>query len=234
MNQKSQTISQHQLQELSNVVPGPPPQDLRGDVAAHGFWRRGTTAVFDIRITDTDCASYRQRDPATILRSQEDAKKRRYGEACRQSHRHFTPLVYSIDRMKGREARAARKQLAAKAEAQAEAARNAEKAALKAAEAQALLLSRSLEEARPRRLSIRGSVECHEAAWAEAAVSSWLWKPSPPSRAGRKARLVARGRCALASTAAVARRAGPHGPRRVHEPTGQLLYSNESSLIQLF
>ena len=90
----------------------PPPRDLRGDIAVHGFWRRGTTAVFDIRVTDTDCASYRQRDPSSVLHSQEEAKKRRYGEPCRQANRHFTPLVYSVDGMEAPEAQAARKRLA--------------------------------------------------------------------------------------------------------------------------
>ena len=35
----------------------------RGDVAAHGFWRRGATTIFDVRITDTDAPTYRNRDP---------------------------------------------------------------------------------------------------------------------------------------------------------------------------
>ncbi len=35
-----------------------PHPELRGDVTAHGFWKRGTTAIFDIRVTDTDAASY--------------------------------------------------------------------------------------------------------------------------------------------------------------------------------
>ncbi len=35
-----------------------PQPELRGDVAAHGLWKRGTTAIFDIRVTDTDVASY--------------------------------------------------------------------------------------------------------------------------------------------------------------------------------
>ena len=33
--------------------------DSCGDVAAHGFCRRGTTAIFDVRITDTDAPSHR-------------------------------------------------------------------------------------------------------------------------------------------------------------------------------
>ena len=88
------------------------PQELRGDVAVHGFWRRGTTAIFDIRVTDTDAASYRRKDPAKVLGDQEKAKKVKYGEACREAHRHFTPLVFSVDGMEGTEAKAARKRLA--------------------------------------------------------------------------------------------------------------------------
>eukprot|EP00534_Pseudo-nitzschia_fraudulenta_P016988 CAMPEP_0201252296 /NCGR_PEP_ID=MMETSP0852-20130820/66836_1 /ASSEMBLY_ACC=CAM_ASM_000632 /TAXON_ID=183588 /ORGANISM="Pseudo-nitzschia fraudulenta, Strain WWA7" /LENGTH=174 /DNA_ID=CAMNT_0047551995 /DNA_START=481 /DNA_END=1006 /DNA_ORIENTATION=- len=92
----------------------PPPRDLRGDVAVHCYWRRGTTAVFDVHITDTDCSSYYQHDPANVLRSQEHVKKRLYGKACRQAHHHFTSLVYSVDGMEEPEAKAARKQLATK------------------------------------------------------------------------------------------------------------------------
>ena len=91
-----------------------PPQELRGDVAVHGFWRRGTTAIFDIRVTDTDAASYRRKDPAKVLGDQEKAKKLKYGEACREAHRHFTPLVFSVDGLEGTEAKAARKRLASR------------------------------------------------------------------------------------------------------------------------
>ena len=90
------------------------PQELRGDVAVHGFWRRGTTAIFDIRVTDTDAASYRRKDPAKVLGDQEKAKKEKYGEACREAHRHFTPLVFSVDGLEGTEAKAARKRLASR------------------------------------------------------------------------------------------------------------------------
>jgi hypothetical protein len=41
--------------------------DDRGDVAAHGFWRRGYTAIFDVRVTDTDAASYQSSTPQQIL-----------------------------------------------------------------------------------------------------------------------------------------------------------------------
>ena len=87
---------------------------LRGDLAAHGFWCRGTTAIFDVRVTDTDATSQRTRDPAKILKKQEDDKKNKYGEACRAAHRHFTPLVYSVDGMEGGEAKAARRRVASR------------------------------------------------------------------------------------------------------------------------
>ncbi len=32
-----------------------PPTGERGDASAHGFWQHGRTAIFDVRITDTQC-----------------------------------------------------------------------------------------------------------------------------------------------------------------------------------
>ena len=34
------------------------PADLRADVSAHGFWKRRTTAIFDIQIVNLDVGSY--------------------------------------------------------------------------------------------------------------------------------------------------------------------------------
>ena len=88
--------------------------ELRGDVGAIGFWTRGKTAIFDVRVTDTDADSNRGLNPATVLRRQETEKKRKYGERCSQTQRHFTPLVFSVDGMEGNEAKAARKRLASR------------------------------------------------------------------------------------------------------------------------
>jgi hypothetical protein len=89
------------------------PPDSRGDVAAHGFWHRGMTTVFDIRITDTDAPSYRNQDPGKILASHEKEKKAKYLAPCLARRRHFTPLVFSVDGLRGAEATAASKKLAA-------------------------------------------------------------------------------------------------------------------------
>jgi len=84
----------------------------RGDVAVRNFWKRGTTAIFDIRITDTEAPSQRGQDPAKVLEKHEKDKKDKYLQACLDRRRQFTPLVFSVDGMRGKEAEAAGKRLA--------------------------------------------------------------------------------------------------------------------------
>ena len=94
----------------------PPPaleiDDTRGDAGVHGFWQHGRPCIFDIRITDTDARSYRNTDPMKVLATQEKEKKGKYLRACHEQRKDFTPLVYSVDGIAGREAKAAEKRLA--------------------------------------------------------------------------------------------------------------------------
>ena len=71
---------------ISRTVEGTAPAvALRGDVSAANFWATGTDAIFDIRICDTDSATYRTQDPAKVLADREKAKKTKYGDACTSS-----------------------------------------------------------------------------------------------------------------------------------------------------
>jgi hypothetical protein len=92
----------------------PTKQDDRGDILLRGFWARGTECIVDVRVTDTDANSYKTRDPASVLKSQEKEKKRKYLAACLEQRRHFTPFVVSTDGMLGREASTFAKRLSAK------------------------------------------------------------------------------------------------------------------------
>jgi hypothetical protein len=90
-----------------------PSPELRSDLAVHGFWTRGQTAIFDVRITDTDQPSNRNTaDPAKVLLRHEKEKKEKYGALYIAGRRTFTPLVFSIDGLLGKEATAASKRLA--------------------------------------------------------------------------------------------------------------------------
>ena len=86
--------------------------ESRGDVAVHGFWKRGATAIFDVRITNIEAPAYRGRDPKTVLARQEKEKKGKYLQHCLDRRRQFTPLVFSVDGLKGVEAESAMKRLA--------------------------------------------------------------------------------------------------------------------------
>ena len=87
--------------------------DARGDVGAHGFWSRQRTTIFDIRITDTDAPSQRGTAPTKILARHEREKKAKYLQACLDRRQDFSPLVFSVDGLRGAEANAASKRLAA-------------------------------------------------------------------------------------------------------------------------
>ena len=91
----------------------PPPPGERGDVAVHDFWTQGTTAIFDIRVTNTECPSRRGQAAHKVLAAHEKEKKDRYLEACLERRRQFTPLVFSVDGLPGAEATAAIKRLSA-------------------------------------------------------------------------------------------------------------------------
>ena len=108
-----------------NPPPNPPPQpatqagtttpvpdEKRGDAGVFGFWTRGRQAIFDVRVTDTDARSYRHQAPAKVLATQEREKKGKYLARCLELRKDFTPLVYSVDGMAGREAIAAEKAMA--------------------------------------------------------------------------------------------------------------------------
>ena len=79
----------------------------------HGFYKKQRDAIFDVVITDTDAPTYGNRASAKVLESAAKRKKDKYGSACRERRRDFTPLSYSVDGLAGKEARAAEKRLGA-------------------------------------------------------------------------------------------------------------------------
>jgi hypothetical protein len=83
----------------SNNIPA-----LIADLGVRGVWEAQTTALFDIRITDTDAKSYLSRPVEAVLSYAETEKKHKYGQACRERRANFTPFVASVDGALGKEA----------------------------------------------------------------------------------------------------------------------------------
>jgi len=79
----------------------------RGDLSAHGLWKRGETCVLDVKVMDTDAPSYSSTlDARKTLEKAARQKKAKYLEACLERRRSFMPLVYSVDGMAAKETRA--------------------------------------------------------------------------------------------------------------------------------
>ena len=90
----------------------PQTTEERGDVGILGFWQRGRQAIFDVRITDTRARSHRGRGFEKVLAAQEKEKKDKYLRSCLEQRKDFTPMVYSVEGIPGREARNAERHLA--------------------------------------------------------------------------------------------------------------------------
>jgi hypothetical protein len=107
-------------QVATQGTPNPtamPPQpstttEERGDISCYSFWAKQRDTIFDIRVTDTDAKSHRTTEVSKLLARQEKEKKAKYLPSCLEMRKDFTPLVYSVDGVAGREARSAEKRLA--------------------------------------------------------------------------------------------------------------------------
>jgi len=85
----------------------------RGDVLVHGLWKRGEQAVLDTQVINCNAPSWRAFvDSEKILESCARVKKLHYLQPCIERRRSFTPLIYSVDGMAGREAQAFEKRIA--------------------------------------------------------------------------------------------------------------------------
>jgi hypothetical protein len=75
-----------------------------GDLLVRGVFAPQQDAYFDIRVTNTDASSHRDRTVAAVLRAQEREKRLKHGPACAQRRAHFVPIVMSVDGALGEEA----------------------------------------------------------------------------------------------------------------------------------
>ena len=78
--------------------------EARLDIKAKGFWRKGETAFFDVRVTHVNSESSKNLDTSKQFRRHEDAKKREYLERVLEvEHATFTPLVFGTNGGMGEE-----------------------------------------------------------------------------------------------------------------------------------
>ena len=73
------------------------------DVSINGFWKRGTSNIFDIKIVNLDTGFYLRQTSAKVLETAEKEKKDNYLQPCLESRTFLTPMVYSMDGFPGTE-----------------------------------------------------------------------------------------------------------------------------------
>ena len=87
--------------------------EARLDVRAKGFWRQGQNAFFDIRVTNADNASQKNKTIKAVLKTHEAEKKRQYNARVMEiEHGTFTPIVLTIKGVMGQECQIFHKTLA--------------------------------------------------------------------------------------------------------------------------
>ena len=72
--------------------------EARLDIKAKGFWQRGQTAFFDVRVTHLNTSTQRGQTSSKIFRSHEMAKRREYLQRVLDvENGSFTPLVFGTN-----------------------------------------------------------------------------------------------------------------------------------------
>ena len=105
-NERTQKDNNTNSSSSNNKQTASTPKDLRGDLIIRGLWEKGTDCIIDVRVTDTDQASYRKYTPIKVLEMHEDEKKKKYGKKCHEIRKTFSPFITSADGMIGKEAKA--------------------------------------------------------------------------------------------------------------------------------
>ena len=97
------------------LIVGLAGENARPDIRARGVWRPGQNAYFDIRITNTNCKSQVNNDTMKTLEKHEREKKRHYNHRVMNiEHGTFTPLVFSVTGVMGKECSMFHKHMAEK------------------------------------------------------------------------------------------------------------------------
>jgi hypothetical protein len=112
--QKEASEESPESQQVIRTLSKQASSEERGDILIRNLWQNGTDCILDVRITDTDAASYRHKDPKKVLEQHEREKKKKYLQACLDQRRHFSPFVVSTDGLIGREAKVILKVLASR------------------------------------------------------------------------------------------------------------------------
>ena len=80
---------------LRSAVTSP---EARLDFKAEGFWSRGVTAFFDVRVTHVNSKCNQGKETSTIFKEQEEEKKRKYQQRVLDVEMgSFTPLVFGTN-----------------------------------------------------------------------------------------------------------------------------------------
>ena len=79
-------------------------QEARLDIKAGGFWSRGVTAFFDVRVTHVNSSSNQNKTTTQIFETHENEKKRQYLQRVLDiEHGNFTPLIFGTNGGMGKE-----------------------------------------------------------------------------------------------------------------------------------
>ena len=68
--------------EKLNGSPSQDEEELKEDILIKYLWRQGTDSIHDMRVVNTDTASYQYKNPNKCLETADKEKNKKYLDAC--------------------------------------------------------------------------------------------------------------------------------------------------------